>query len=129
MRAMDRGTLTALSKAGAFVRRTAKVLTRLKGGRGKSKQRISKPGSPPLMHTGQLNKNIYFGFDSSKRTVVIGPTRFGTGKAPGALEFGGSSVNSHGKTISVQKHSYMGPALDQNRSQIPAAFSNTVKSN
>ena len=55
-----------LSKAGAFIRRSA--IFSIPSGKGSSK-----PGQPPKSHSGVLKKFIYFAFDPSSRSVVVGP--------------------------------------------------------
>lgn len=95
--AADRATVRNLSKIGAFVRRTAKGLIRKVGKKGTP----STPGSPPKSRTGILKEFLYFAFDPSRRSVVVGPARTNqvffkgngqpvTGTVPAVLEFGGS---------------------------------------
>ncbi|MEZ6193753.1 MAG: hypothetical protein R3C45_21125, partial [Phycisphaerales bacterium] len=82
---VDVGTRRVLSRFGAFVRRTARSSIR-------KRKRISKPGEPPSSHIGLLKKFIFFGYDPSARSVVIGPVRLsqkGRGEAPALLEHGG----------------------------------------
>jgi hypothetical protein len=81
--AVGRANAQALSKAGAFIRRTAKgSIRKVKG--------PAKPGKPPHSHVGTLKDLIFFSFDSSTVSVVIGPTPFrGVAIAPRALELGG----------------------------------------
>lgn len=92
--ATDRATQSRLSRAGAFIRRTAKGLIR----KGK---KPSKPGRPPKSHVGTLKDFLYFAFDPFQRSVVIGPAKTNqvffdgdgrpvTGTVPEVLEYGGS---------------------------------------
>lgn len=119
IRAVDKGTIAALSKAGAFVRRTAKGLIRKRKG-------VAAHGQPPSSHVGTLKRLIFFGFDSGKRSVAIGPTAFGKAEAPGLLEFGGTAQRN-GKSAKYAGNPFMKPALDANLKIIPSTFSNTVK--
>jgi hypothetical protein len=91
--AVTRAKLAVFSKAGAFVRRTAKGLIR----KGK---KPSRPGSPPHDVTGILKRFIYFALGPSKDSVVIGPAKTNQiffdadgqpvkGTVPEVLEYGG----------------------------------------
>ena len=87
IRAMDRATRQALSKAGAFVRRTAKSSIR-------KRKRKSAPGEPPSSHTGKLRRFIFFAYEAQAQTVVIGPAKLTSVMSEGAaetLEHGGVS--------------------------------------
>ena len=66
--AVDKATRRVLSRFGAFVRRGAKSSIR-------KRKRVSKPGEQPSSHTGLLKKFIFFGYDRSRSSVVIGPAR------------------------------------------------------
>lgn len=94
--AFDKATVKNLSKFGAFVRRTAKGLIRKVGKKGKP----SAPGNPPKSRTGILKEFLYFAFDPSKGSVVIGPAKTNQvffngagqpvkGTVPAVLEYGG----------------------------------------
>lgn len=81
--AVSKGRRRALSKVGAFVRRTARSLIR-------SRRRASNPGEPPSSHEGSLRRLLFFAYDQSADSVVIGP----------ALMNGASRhVFTHGKTV------------------------------
>lgn len=79
-----------LLKFGAFVRSDARRSIR-KEPKGTRRERNSKPGAPPLSHTGNLRGNIFFGLDKRQNSVVIGPRKNRSGYAPEALEYGGSA--------------------------------------
>lgn len=92
--AVERTERRVLSRFGAYVMRGARGLIR-------SKKKPSKPGQPPRSITGVLKKFLYFVFDPSKRSVVIGPARTNQisfdgqgepvkGTIPEALEHSGS---------------------------------------
>ncbi len=67
-KALDEVTREKLSRLGAFTRRTAQQSIRVR-------KKPSAPGSPPSGHNQQLlSKNIEFAWDSSARSVVVGPT-------------------------------------------------------
>lgn len=150
-RALDAATLEALSKSGAFVRRTAKGLIR-------NRKKVSKPGQPPSNRTGYLREFIYFAYDDKRQAVVVGPARLNgraaRNLAARTLEFGGPvvfkehlvadpagkvfwtvnvGVNKHlGQTrtgtATIQPRPYMMPALMKNLPKIPAQFANALTS-
>lgn len=67
----------------------------------------SRPGDPPRSRVGLLRQFIFFAYDDSTRSVVIGPARIGgSGTAPGVLELGG--VNDTGGRVAARP--YMRPA-------------------
>ena len=96
LEADERATIKNLSKAGAFIRRTAKGLIRAVGKKGTP----SKPGSPPKSRTGFLKEFIFFVFEQSKGSVLIGAAKLNqvfvgrsgrpvAGTVPSVLEYGG----------------------------------------
>jgi hypothetical protein len=90
-----------LSQFGAYVRQRAKSSIR-KSRKGE----ISQPGRPPKSHTGLLKKFIFFSADTSRRSVVIGPTALPAREAiaPPALEVGGTSeVTEPGSGAGVRR--------------------------
>jgi hypothetical protein len=147
--ALDKATLDALSRSGAFVRRTAKGLIR-------NRKRSSKPGQPPSNRTGFLREFIYFAYDDKRQAVVVGPARLNGRAARNlagrTLEFGGPVVfkehfvaddagkvfwtvnvanNKHlgqtrTSTATIQPRPYMMPALMENLPKIPAQFANAL---
>lgn len=118
--AVDKSNRVALSKFGAFVRTRARSSIKTKKG-------VSAPGSPPFGHTGKLKGGILFAYDPSSRSVVIGPTRFtsGRGDAPRLLESGGIGV-AKGRPAKYRPRPFMGPAfaaeLPRAAPQFKAAF-------
>lgn len=125
--AMDAATKAALSKAGAFIRRSAKSSIR-------KRKAVSDPGSPPSSHEGSLKRLLYFAFDKSTKSVVVGPEAFGVGIVPAALEYGGTSTTVRRRrgqkvvvTTKVRARPFMLPALEANRSVIPEQFRNSIK--
>lgn len=64
-------TLKALGRIGALVRRIAYRSIR----RASSPEAHSRPGRPPLSHTGLLRENIFFALDRRNRKVVIGAAK------------------------------------------------------
>lgn len=90
--AVDKAKPAVLSKSGAFIRTAAKSSIR-------KRKKPSPPGKPPSSHTGLLRR-IFFAWDPSTKTVVVGPVKTNqvffdgqsqpvTGTVPGVLEHGG----------------------------------------
>lgn len=110
MAMVDAKRRRALSKFGAFVRRKARSSIR-------KRKKLSEPGSPPSSHVGTLKNLIYFAYDTSRNSVVVGPTPFrGKAVAPALLERGGSSSQrtKSGRARSTQYRArpFMKPAYE-----------------
>lgn len=127
-RAMDRAKRRSLSRAGAFIRQRARTSIR-------KRKRQSRPGQPPSSHTGLLRRFILFGYDRRSDSVVVGPVGFRRSRAPNVLEFGGrTTVESRRRggrrqkrTVRIAARPYMRPALEKERSQLPAVWRNSVR--
>ena len=125
--ATDRATRRVLSKFGAYVRRASKSSIR-------KRKAISAPGKPPSSHTGLLKRFILFGYDPTKRSVVIGPlrlTRGARGDAPRALEEGGTSRmvrRGRKKRVKIKARPFMGPAMEKEKPKLPQMWRNSVSS-
>lgn len=89
LNALDKARLRALSKAGAFIRKRARSSMR----RSPS---YSKPGRPPHAHVGLLKTMLFFSYDRSRESVVIGPVALSRSSdvAP-LLEFGARVTARH----------------------------------
>ena len=91
--AVGRANAKVLSKAGAFIRRSAK-------GNIRYSKNPSKPGQPPHAHKSKksgkgspLRELIYFAYDNRTASLVIGPTPFrGPAIVPKVLELGGMAA-------------------------------------
>lgn len=143
--AMDETTLKALSKAGAFIRQRARTSMR-------RRKRPSEPGQPPSVHSGELREYLFFAWDASSRSVVVGPAGFKNSDVPNLQEFGGVRTNQRERTIRVvapgqgprgrrteartlragepivyPKRPYMAPALEKELSRVPSLFQNAVR--
>jgi hypothetical protein len=122
----DAQTKKALSRFGAFVRRTARQSIR-------QRKSSSRPGQPPSSHTGILKQFIFFGYDSNRRSVVIGPvnTSRKSSGVPETLEYGGTvrltSGAAKGKTTTIEARPYMGPAFDKELDGVSKLWSNSIK--
>ena len=124
--AVDKATRKVLSRFGAFVRRTAK-------GSIRKRKASSAPGAPPSSHTGLLKRFIFFGYDPSRKSVVIGPMRLtenNRGDAPSALEYGGTATlgEKQDKTrVNIRPRPFMGPAFEKEKPTLPQLWKQSVK--
>ena len=128
IRAVDKARRAVLSKAGAFIRTAARSSIRRRKG-------PSQPGKPPSSHTGLLKKFIYFGYEPTSDSVVIGPVRLNKpGAAPSVLEHGGKTVirkRRRGRIVrrrvSIEARPYMAPALEKERPKLPKLWAGSVR--
>lgn len=123
---VDAATRRVLSRFGAFVRRSARSSIR-------KRRRSAPPGSPPSSRTGLLKKFIFFGYDTQRKSVVIGPSRLnrkGRGDAPPLLEYGGTATlvrRGRKKRTTYKARPYMGPAFEKEKPQLPAMWRGSVR--
>jgi hypothetical protein len=122
---VDPATRRVLSKFGAFVRTGARHSIR-------KRKAISQPGDPPSSHVGLLRKLIYFGYDGTRKSVVIGPTPLhGTVEAPPLLEYGGRTrlKGRKGKAVmaTFRARPFMGPAFEREKPKLPAMWAGSVR--
>lgn len=122
---VDAATRRVLSKFGAFVRRAAK-------GSIRSRKKPSAPGSPPSSHTGLLKRLIFFGYDPSQKSVVIGPAPLrSTVEAPPLLEYGGFARRKgpDGKpvTATYAPRPFMGPAFGEECKNLPPLWRDSIQ--
>lgn len=133
-----------LSKAGAFVRRTARTSIR-------SSSKPSAPGQPPHSHIGariaSLNRkrkkegksrvtaafqgvrHILFSYDATADSVVVGPISNTGGVVTNALEFGGKSYawrNGEQVPIQIAARPFMLPALESEAPKFPDLWKDSV---
>lgn len=144
-----RASVRALGKAGAFLRQTARkdIL--------RKRKKPSKAGQPPSVHSTdsvETLRNILFGVDASKPSLIVGPVGLNkliSGRTvPNILEFGGTvgireklvgkrwrSVGRRqarpGQPTRVRQATYaprpfMGPALKKEREKLPGLWKATV---
>lgn len=121
----------ALSKFGAYVRTRSRTSLRYKQG-------TAPAGKPPYSHSGLLRDFIYFAYDESTGSVVIGPVVLNGGSAQAleSLEYGGPSILRrfrHGKyeEIATQtgEHPFMRPAYQEelDRGSLEKVFDNAME--
>lgn len=164
MRRVGDAERRVLSKFGSFVRRTAqtsmrparrmkqhemkgKVLERYNRQKGQAKRyggpmpkrpfASSDIGKPPRTHTKILKRNIFFGYDTKRQTVIIGPAiaaARSSGEAPRTLEEGGTATvmiaGRRGRRvrrrIRIAPRPFMGPARDKELPKLPKMWKNSV---
>lgn len=148
IRAMDRATRRNLSRAGAFVRRSARQSIKkapkadpktgkiLKGRRKKGAivvDATALPGKPPFGHGQQkLKKFVFFAYDADRKTMIVGPAKLdGTrGGGPEFIEYGGPTTirTRRGRARSVRFHGnpFMRPALDAGLEQVRKLYHNCI---
>ena len=116
-----------LSKLGAFVRRAAQTSMRYRKGK-------SQPGQPPSAHkeTGALlRKLLFFSYDPSSDSVVVGPIAARRAEAPRLQEFGGKAKRTRmgvTRTVTYPPRPYMQPALSKSEPRIPKEWTGSVHS-
>jgi hypothetical protein len=117
-----------LSKAGAFIRRSAQTSMRYRRG-------ASQPGTPPHAHkeSGALLRSLlFFSYDESTDSVVVGPVAVRKAEAPRLNEFGGTIKRTYGpakgKVVRYPKRAFMAPALKKEMSggKLAALFKNSL---
>jgi len=123
-KSVDKATRKVLSKIGAFVRRTARSSIR-------KRKKISEIESPPSGHTGALKRSIFFVYNPSKHSVIIGPTELNKGTdAPRLLEAGGRVARRRrGQRIiaTYKARPFMGPAWEKEQPKLPAMWRDSVR--
>lgn len=122
-----------LSRAGAFVRRTARQSIR-------RSKKSAPAGRPPRAHsTDQAAslKKILFAYDAHRESVVIGPVKLNQAAGdgvPATLEKGGKTTiavgprkNRKKRVVNIAARPYMGPALSANQEKIAPMWRGSVK--
>ena len=145
-KAVGKSQRKVLSRAGAFIRTTAKHSIRKRKG-------SAPPGAPPHSHEGSLRRLILFGYDDRTETVVVGPVGFKRSTAPNLLEFGGAVKTKRPRLVRVETRGrdkrgrftkakfrrveagtklvyaprpFMGPALEKQRPKLPKVWQGIV---
>jgi hypothetical protein len=154
--AVDEATKSRLAIAGFLLRRTAKAIIRpakqkkvaelssrereryyeevkrwKDGGRVGPRPRrstaSSRPGEPPRSQTGLLKQFLFFGWDPSTRSVVVGPARLNKPtNAPRVLEYGGI-VTIRGRSVTIFPRPYMEPAYQLEKKNLVEVWRDSVR--
>ena len=121
---VDARSRKVLSKFGAFVRRGARRSIR-------TRRRVSFPGHAPSGHVGTLKRGILFGYDSGRRSVVIGPVRLpsktNSSKTLPGLEYGGRIDLSQGGTATIKARPFMQPAFESELKNVQKLWADSIK--
>lgn len=108
----ERARQKVLSRFGYFTRADARQSMR-------KKKKPSAAGAPPRVVRGQLKNLLFFGYDSSRASVVVGPVPFGTESADD-LEYGDGQK--------LRARPYMTPAFNRQLDKhMPAMWRNSIK--
>jgi hypothetical protein len=82
---LSRKAIAALTRIGGFIRTTAR-----RSMRRKTSGPPSKPGTPPFARVGTLRDQLFFAYDPSTMSVIVGPVGLGKAEVPALHEYGGS---------------------------------------
>lgn len=103
---------TRLGAMGAFIQRAAKSLLR-------RRKKVSLPGQPPSVRSTDnvaSLKNIWFAYDPSTESVVVGPLKLHGGArryiVPEVLEHGGTVQRKNGERGVYRARPFMAPAKE-----------------
>lgn len=124
--AIGKAKVKYYSKVGAFVRRRAQTSMR----RQKNFRKYSAPGKPPFAHAGHLRELLFFSYDSSTDSVVVGPIPYRKGEVPALHEHGGKAQRRcRGRAFAATypPRSFMGPALAAEEPKLPDYWQDAVK--
>ncbi len=112
---VKKGSLKALRRAGAYVRKSARNAV-------SRSSKASSPGTPPHTRRGLLKRSILFGVEKNRMAVVIGPAKKFIGISMTAHEFGGIY-----RRRKYPKRPLMGPALVKTAPALPKLWADSVK--
>lgn len=134
--AVGRANAKNLSRAGSFVRRSARSSLR-------RRKRVSEPGQPPSVHSQDrvaTLKNIWFVFERRRASVVVGPLRLngstlqGSNRStvPELHELGGSAVlqsrkKKRRRPARYAARPFMGLAIKREIPKFAGLWANSVK--
>jgi hypothetical protein len=132
--AVGRAGAKNLSKAGSFIRRSARSSLR-------RRKKVSPPGEPPSVHTQDrvaTLKNIWFVFEPRQRSVVVGPLKLERSRlegsnretVPSLHELGGFAVIGNKKRKRRARYAprpFMGPAMERELPKFVGLWANSVK--
>ena len=126
--AVDEATRKILNHIGGMLRLTARRSIK----KAPSHNSVSKPGKPPLSHTGLLRNYIWYSFDPQANSVVAGPVALNAkGKnVPHILEYSGDArikTKNGSKNVHIAARPFMGPALETNTGRMAALWKDSVK--
>lgn len=130
----------ALNRAGGIIRRRARqsikfrkdpTRTKTKRRGRKRKKARSAAGQVPFSHVKPGIKRIFFAYEPSRNSVVVGAAKF-PGKvldSPGTLEHGGVTKFRSGRGVKRTRQAarpFMRPALENARPDLPPLWRNVL---
>lgn len=123
--ATTRAERRVLSRFGAFVRQRARTSIRRRA-------LPSPPGQPPSSHVGLLRRHLYFAWDGTQHSVVIGPVHLNQrqGDAPRLLEDGGTVTRLRGNRSVLLRYPprpYMRPAFQAELTRLPPRWRTSIR--
>lgn len=125
--AADQGKRRALSRFGAYTRRSARQSIR-------RRKRASRPGEAPTSRKGQLKRFLFFAYESQGESVVIGPAKLSgsTFSIPEIIEHGGTVSVTTGRKrrrrlrARYAARPFMQPAFQKTQQRLPQIWENAV---
>lgn len=131
--AVGRAEAKNLSRAGSFIRRTARSSLR-------RRQKAAPAGQPPSVHTQDrvaTLKNIWFVFEPRQRSVVVGPLKLNGSRLrgsnrktiPSLHEVGGTAVvgTKKRRRAKYAPRPFMGPAMERELPKFAGLWANSVQ--
>ena len=125
---LDRATRKALVNQGMFIRGVAKQSM------STSSPHPSPPGKPPRVVTGLLRNFLFWAYDPTAASVVVGPAAFrANATVPCILEEGGDEMAHvkvgtkwQNKVVHIAARPYMAPALVISQQRLPEYWANNL---
>lgn len=103
-------------RQGALVRTIARRSIR-------SRKAVSQPGTPPTNREGQLKKFLFYSWDPTTQSVVIGPEQLGSSDTPAVLE----GTRRRGRQRGLKPRPFMVPALAAAQAKLPELWAGAIK--
>ena len=128
-RAYARAERSALSRAGAYVRKLARSHMR-------RRSRAARPGEGPTVREGQLKTFLLWAYEPQRHTTVVGPKRLpgATADTPEAMEHGkvltrwvGRGSRRRRQAIAYEKRPSTMPALGMAGPDLPDFWRDAVR--
>lgn len=146
LKALGRARAKILKEQGRLVRKRAQASLKYKDG-------VSAPGRPPHAHKSGVRKRrsrstgkarvrrvsylrefLYFAYDATTQSTVVGPARLDGTVDPAALpalEYGGTSrvvgFDGRRRRARIAARPFMGPALAAEAPQFPAMWRDSIR--
>jgi hypothetical protein len=102
-------------RQGALVRTIARRSIR-------KRKKVSNPGQPPTSRTGILKRFIFYSWDATSQSVVVGPEIL-----PGAKTYTPAALEGTRRRRHLKPRPYMGPALEKAKAKLPELWAGAIK--